>query len=332
MTCRLGPTSATVTTNHHAVQKLLREFYTTTDRANGSRPGWTVTALVGDIEPAMAINRWGVGFTSDLAERRLRLRCPDPENLAITTRKAVREVLVDYCEQRGYVMLHAAAVTDDHRVIIIVGDKGSGKTTLALKAALRHGMRYLSNDHLIIIPSTDGGSSSLSLTALPTPIPLKIGTFLDLETALPAPWDTEGLDIDSYRAMPRPQLYQLDRRVLYTLPQLGHPSPAVTQLGTPDTGPAVLIVLAAYTRGEIEETEIPSTVDALLEHVRMDWMFDSTLNQRHLPRLERGRSRYQQDARRLVGALADRATVIGWNHHGDPAPLFDHPGLHMRTS
>src|SRR5262245_11858310 len=75
-------------------------------------------------------------------------------------------------------MLHASAVVNDERVIIVVGDKGSGKTTLGLKAALLHGMRYLSNDHLIVFGDANAEqaaplASRLILTALPTPIPLK---------------------------------------------------------------------------------------------------------------------------------------------------------------
>ena len=42
-------------------------------------------------------------------------------------------------------MLHASAVADDERVIVVVGDKGSGKTTLALNAALTRGYRTTSS-------------------------------------------------------------------------------------------------------------------------------------------------------------------------------------------
>jgi hypothetical protein len=120
--------------------------------------------------------------------------------------------LLDYCESRGYVMLHASAVARDGRVVIAVGDKGSGKTTLALSAALTRGYRYLSNDHLILY--RDGGR--LVATSLPTPIPVKAGIYLDYEALLPEPWENEGADIEALRALPRPQRYASESRLLYT--------------------------------------------------------------------------------------------------------------------
>ncbi|MGW0249294.1 DEAD/DEAH box helicase family protein [Nocardia goodfellowii] len=326
--CDLGPTAATVVTNHPTVLDHLRAFYTT--RTAGIPPaGWTIRAIVGEPETTVSTNQWGVSHQAFPERREIRLWASDPANLAVTTRKTVREILVDYCEQRRYVMLHASAVVDDHRVIVIVGEKGSGKTTLALKAALRHDMRYLSNDHLIIYPTTTGDARppSLALTSLPTPIPLKIGTYLDLENLLPEPWDTEDLDIDAFRGRPQEQLYRLDRRVLYTFPLLGQPSPLNTELRDTGTGPAVLVVLASYSRGVAGEVPLEDAVEALMPHLRTDWMFDPSLNQRHLPRHERGPAEYGKDGRNLITSLARRATVIGWNHRGDPHDLLEHPAV-----
>ncbi len=326
--CRLGVTSVTLITNHQTVIDYLRDFYRISDDA-GSAGDWTVEAIVGPADDTMTTNRWGVSHAADPAVRRLALRAGDPQSLAITTRKCVREALVDYCEQHRYAMLHASAVVDDQKVIIIVGDKGSGKTTLGLKAALGHGMRYLSNDHLIVFgdamaDQTVPLASRLTLTALPTLIPLKIGTYLDLEDKLPPPWDTEGLDIDTYRTAPREQLYGLDRRVLYTFPGLGQDSPINVDLGDTARGSAVLIVLARYAGAEEPiEVRVSDPVTALMPHVRTDWMFDPALNQRYLPRIERQPAEYDADARRLVTALAERSRVIEWAHHGDPTPLLD---------
>lgn len=314
----------------------LSDFYTLTDGASAIDE-WLVEAIVGPADDSMDTNAWGVSYSSNPIARRLRLRSTDPGNLAITARKAVREALVDYCEQRRYAMLHASAVVDDQRVIIVVGDKGSGKTTIGLKTALFHGMRYLSNDHLIVYPEsatgTDALASRLALTSLPTPIPLKVGTFLDLEHRLPAPWDTEGLDIDAHRAIPREQLCGLDQRVLYTFAGLGQDSPIQASLADASTGPAVLVVLASYTNDTpTEATEVADPIDALMAHVRSDWMFDPILNQRYLPRHERQPAEYEADARRMVTALAERAAVVRWDHRGDPAPLLNHPALKVGQS
>jgi hypothetical protein len=325
ITIRLGPTSAAVITNHEAVVDQLREFYEV-DEDNTSDADWLVEAMVGDPDASMLPNPWGVGYLP--GERSVRLQGRDPQSLAITTRKCVREALIDYCEQRRYVMLHASAIATDDRVIVIVGDKGSGKTTLALKAVLRRGARYISNDHLIVYPldqpnKPSGLTSRLALTSLPTPIPLKIGTYLDLEDSLPIPWDTEGLDIDSYRNTRRERLYGLGDRVLYTFRQLGQPSPAVVPLADSAAGPPVLVVLASYGNATSDVEPVADPVAALRPHVRTDWMFSRRLNQRYLPRDERQLVAYNGDARRITAALAERATVVSWQHQGDPIALLD---------
>jgi hypothetical protein len=326
VTCHLGPTRATLVTNSRAVVDYLRNFYPVTDGAADG--AWVVEATVGPIDHAMVTNERGVGYAADEPGRRLRLRAPDPEPLAITTRTSVREVMVDFCEQRRYVMLHASAVVDDRRVVIIAGDRGSGKTTLALKSVLRHGMRYLANDHLIVFGEPGAATAPLRLTTLPGPIALKVGTYLDLADRLPRPFDTEGLDLDAYRTMPRDERNRSRERVIYTYRDLGQPHPATVDLRDPATGPAVLVALARYADGTGPATApVPDPAAALLPHVRTDWMFNPRLNQRYLPRRERRPDAYRRDAHRLTAALAERATVIRWSHHGDPGPLLDHPAL-----
>lgn len=331
--CELGPTTATVVADHPAIAEYLDHFYVLKHQATTvmDAEGWTIEAEVAAPDGAMQINVWGVGYQADLQKRHLRLRADDPQSLAITARKCVREVLVDYCERRRYVMLHASAVADDRTVIIIVGDKGSGKTTLALKAAVGHQMRYLSNDHLILYAAGEtagagGVETRLTVTSLPTLIPVKIGTFLDMEASLPPPWSVEDLDVDAYRRVPREQLYGLDRRVLFTYRTLGHESPTAAALGSAETGLPTLIALARYARpaeGPVPEaTPVADPVAALMPHVRTDWMFDPLLNQRYLPRHERSPAEYQADAELLVRALTDRARTVEWRHRGDPSELI----------
>ena len=328
LNCRLDSTSVTVVTNHRHVSDYLRGYYAVTD--DEPAPGqWIVESLVGQAEPSMDTNAWGVAYEGTSDARRVRLRAADPDSLAMTTRKAVREALVDLCEQRRYTMLHAAAVADGQRTVIMIGDKGSGKTTLGLKAALLHGLQYVANDHLIVYGDTTTGplSSRLVVTGLPTHIMLKIGTYFDLEPHLPTPLDAERLDVDAHRATPREQLYTLDHSVRYTFPSLNQHSPASVRLDTTTSGPAVLVAVTRYTSGETGPFPIGDPVEALMAHVRTDWMFDRRRNQRHLPRQERDRLAYVDDARRLVSALAERATVIGWAHRGDPADLLAHSSL-----
>ena len=196
----LGPVRVLVDADDDGVAGYLRDFYLVT--ASGGPNGtadWIIEARVTAPEPGMTIlEPWQVGYHADAAARQARICAEDPRNLAITTRKAIREVLLEYCEARGYVMLHASAVARDGRVVIVAGDKGSGKTTLALSVALTRGYQYLSNDHLILY--RDGGR--LMATSLPTPMPVKAGTYLDYEALLPEPWENEGGDVEAIRALP----------------------------------------------------------------------------------------------------------------------------------
>jgi hypothetical protein len=315
----VGPVQVRVTANAASVLDYLREFYTPVDDI-GPWHGWTVQAEVGPASPDAACNRWGVSYGADAGGLLVRLQAEDPGSLAITARKCVREVLVDFCEHQRYIMLHASAVISDNRTLVFVGDKGSGKTTLAMKAVIRHRMRYLSNDHLIVCRRGDG---DLTLTSLPTFIPLKIGTFLDLERHLPEPWDSEGLDVEAYRGLPRAQTYASDRRVLYTYRRLGQDNPIAVDVGRKDRQTSLLIVLANYSPGSVRCPQpVSDPVRDLLAHLRTDWMFNPDLNQHHLPRAERSPAEYAADARQLITALAGQATVVRWAHRGDPAPIL----------
>ncbi|MGH3067702.1 MAG: hypothetical protein ACRDOH_01520 [Streptosporangiaceae bacterium] len=316
----LGPVRVLVDTGHDGVTGYLRDFYSV-EPADGpdGREGWVIEARVAAPEPGMAVlEPWQVGYRADAATRRARICAEDPRNLGITVRKAVREALLEYCEARGYVMLHASAVAREGRVVIVAGDKGSGKTTLALSAALTCGYQYLSNDHLILYQ--DGGH--LMATSLPTPIPVKAGTYLDYEALLPQPWENEDTDIEALRALPRPQRYAAEGRLLYTYRSLGHPSP----VHVPLDGRRVTVVLAGYApdgHPASALTPVAGPVAALSPHVRFDWAFDPALNTRYLPRAERDRDAYARDAADRLAELAARSAVVAWRHHGDIAPLLN---------
>jgi hypothetical protein len=194
----LGPVRVAVATDHGGLVNYLRDFYPldeNTDRAD--TVGWTIEARLGEPEPGMALTPWRVGYRADGDTRRAVICSTNPRDLAITVRKAIREVLLDYCETHRYTMLHASAVADEQRVIIVVGDKGSGKTTLALGAALGNGCAYLSNDHLILYRTPEG----LVVTSLPTPIPVKIGTYFDYVDWLGQPWENEGVNLEEFQGV-----------------------------------------------------------------------------------------------------------------------------------
>jgi hypothetical protein len=315
----LGPVQVAVVTDHNGLVDYLREFYPLDGNAehNGT-VGWTIRARLTEPETGMALTPWRVGYRADRDTRQAVICSTNPRDLAITVRKAIRETLLDYCETYGYTMLHASAVADESRVVIVVGDKGSGKTTLALGAVLDRGYRYLSNDHLILYRTADG----LVVTSLPTPIPIKIGTYLDYADRLPAPWENEVVDVEEFRRMPHRQRYGHDARLLYTYRGLGQTHPLHTRLH----GREVVVVLAGYAPDD-QPVSIPvmvaDPVSALWPHVRFDWVFDPALNTHHLPRPERARDAYAQDAADRLTELAAASRVVAWRHHGQLAPLLD---------
>jgi hypothetical protein len=334
VTYALGPISVQVRTDIPAVRDHLDEFYATTSRLVPPS-AWTIEATE-SLPHNSTPDRWGVWRRLDARHRLLRLASSNHQNLAVSARKCLRETFLDHCERRRYAMLHASAVATDDHLVIVVGDKGSGKTTLALRAVLDHGWRYISNDHLILYPSDLSGldrsaePGGLVITSLPTPIPVKIGTYLDLEDRLPSPWDYENLSpaaVEEYRVLPAQDRYRRDVRVLYTYRRLGQTNPVNIAIGTPRTVRRVTIVLARYAnpgapRPGAGPRPVPDAVAALWPHVRFDWMFDRSLNQNYLGRTERDRDGYSNDARGVIEALVAHSTVVTWSHHGDPVPLL----------
>jgi hypothetical protein len=313
----LGPVQVAVVTDSDDLIDYVREFYPVRDDAKQAG-GWTIQARLAEPETGMPLTPWRVGYRADRDSQRATICSTNPRNLAITVRKAIREALLDYCETHRYTMLHASAVANEAQVVIIVGDKGSGKTTLALAAALGGGYRYLSNDHLILYHAPNG----LVATSLPTPIPVKIGTYLDYADRLGPPWENEGVDIEEFRRMPRHQRYGHDVRLLYTYHGLGQDNPLHARLDGRD----VVVVLASYAPDD-QPISAPMTVTdpaaALWPHVRFDWVFDPALNTHHLPRTERDRSTYAGDATDRLAELAAVSRVVAWRHHGQLAPLLD---------
>ncbi len=71
---------------------------------------------------------------------------PAPEALLL---RIYRDILHHTLLQQGFLLFHGAAVTKNGRTVLIVGDKGSGKTPWMLKA-LRSGWSFVANDRVLI--------------------------------------------------------------------------------------------------------------------------------------------------------------------------------------
>ena len=89
-------------------------------------------------------------------------------------RRLIRnQIFIPYMQSQGGVVLHAAAVSNKSRGILIVGGSGSGKTTVFL-SALTNGSKYqyLSCERILIFPE----KSQLKLFSLPETISILPGT------------------------------------------------------------------------------------------------------------------------------------------------------------
>jgi hypothetical protein len=316
---RLGEVTVAVRSSVELVLETVAEFYPVT--ASG-RPEWTITAIGVSPPPGMTRTVFGVGVQVDALGGEVKLWSATQFDLAVTTRKCVREVFLAACERAGYTMVHASAIYTDDRVVVFAADKRGGKTTLALRAVLAHGWRWLSNDHLILLPDDHGG---LVATSLPTPIPVKAGTLVDLWDRLPTPWDANGFDIDSWRAVPTARRRAADKAAYFTFAGFGQPNPVLVPLDQR----RVSVVFPRYAgigEGVAAPVRLDSTAAAveLARHVRTDWLTDDRLHQRHLPFAHRDIGVFAADGARLVERLAELAGG-GWRcaHEGDPGPLLD---------
>lgn len=320
-TYRLAGIEVTVRTDEPTVLAYLRSFYPVV--AGGRDRAWTVDVRRGQPEADMALTAYGVGCRSDVTRRLVTVRAPGVRDLEVTTRKVVRDVLVAHWEQLGYTMLHASAIAGDGRLIVFVGEKRSGKTTLALRAVLEHGYQLVSNDHLVL-HSRPPGEVGLVSSSLPTLIPVKVGTYLDLEDLLPAPYDLAGIDLVHWRGLTPARRYGSDQSVYFTYGTLGQVNPVALPVGGPG-GLAVIVVFptfvpAAAPAGPLLPLE--SAWSELRRHIRSDWVFDRARVLRRLLPGERTEEQFTADGERLCGELASYCPSLRWFHAGDPGPLL----------
>lgn len=64
--------------------------------------------------------------------------------------RVIRDIVKSLVEEQGAVMIHAAAFKKNNRGIILIGGKGSGKTTISLKFLYEHGFTEVSRDRIIL--------------------------------------------------------------------------------------------------------------------------------------------------------------------------------------
>jgi hypothetical protein len=151
-------------------------------------------------------------------------------------------------ESRDYVMLHAAALERDGRILLVPGESGSGKSTVAA-ALLKRGFRYQSDEFAPL---------SADLTVWPYPLPLRLReTSLRVLPDL-APEVTIGpqaFRVDGewvFHGLPAPSLVLSEGRrpvgaVLFPRRTTGIPTP----IRPLKAGPAALELMACTINGHV---------------------------------------------------------------------------------
>jgi hypothetical protein len=96
----------------------------------------------------------GVGYEIRGSDTTI-LATADGPALRLAMLRVVRELATAHALREGHMQLHAAAVDVRGSVVAFAGPRRSGKTTLLLHALLSGGVRYVTNDRLIVDPRSD---------------------------------------------------------------------------------------------------------------------------------------------------------------------------------
>jgi hypothetical protein len=149
-------------------------------------------------------------------------------------------VLAGVLHQRGFLVLHASAVEVDGRAVLFVGDKGQGKSTMAV-AMREHGYRLIADDVVAIDLDTERG---------PHVIP-------SFPQAKLWPNAAAALGLDNDRL---PRLHHAYEKRAYRVAS-DFPS-----------APVPLARIYALTVGDSVEVEVLSPLDAVVEVVRSTYL------------------------------------------------------------
>ena len=95
--------------------------------------------------------------------------CPDARSAQFAALRVLRDALTAKLEEVGWVQFHGASVEREGRTILVLGDKGAGKTTCSLGLVASGAWRLLANDR-VMVRGEPGGTA-----LLPWPAPVNVG-------------------------------------------------------------------------------------------------------------------------------------------------------------
>ncbi|WP_282795042.1 hypothetical protein [Streptomyces sp. CC224B] len=84
------------------------------------------------------------------------------EDVAMATARLVRDSVRGQLLRHNWWLMHASAAAHGDRVILALGKKGAGKTSVALALAAGYGLDFVADDRVFVRPSSSGGVEVLS--------------------------------------------------------------------------------------------------------------------------------------------------------------------------
>ena len=109
-------------------------------------------ALVGELE---IIDSRGTGTALVLDSKNKSIQAYLTSDSHVQFVDFIRDIIIKHEERCGTLILHAAAAAVNHNGVVIVGDKGAGKSTFLLDLVGRQGYHFISGDK-VFIRITDG--------------------------------------------------------------------------------------------------------------------------------------------------------------------------------
>lgn len=105
---------------------------------------------------ALHLDAWGLAHVALDEGQAVVVVAPSLGNNAeALSRFVLNTIFLNLLENRGFSLLHATSVAKDDRVLLLVGDHNSGKSTTALRLALR-GYAFVADSMIFIAPRNDG--------------------------------------------------------------------------------------------------------------------------------------------------------------------------------
>jgi hypothetical protein len=274
----------------------------TTKDVDGS---WVLTCVVDGAAQCQKPLPMNVAFDCD--SRTVHIKAATAWSAAYYAQNLIRELFVASAESRRFTMLHASAACHGDTVLIFVGPKNAGKTTLVLDSVLSHGFRLIANDYLVVSRDDD----VYRIETLPSLIVTKRDTSDRFAGLLPPQDARELAALDTSG----------DRRY-FAFRQIGGEHHPICRFD--ERSRAWIVLPKFYSLPRVQWcVSAEACTRKLAASVRTDWLYNDIDNPPVLPRARRAVGDFLQDTATLCAHLVARSRCVIYEHEGSVRPLLD---------